>query len=100
MSARELRTDNGKRNMSAGRRIDKLLHGKSKDQQIKALTMLIDMYKENTSYIHMDRYIEAVNRKVALEKSNGISGKKPMEEGLMKGGELAAGRALSGMGGC
>ncbi len=97
---------NGKRNMSARARIDKLLKGKSRDEQIRALTMLIELYQSSNSYEHMDRYMEAVNRRAELKNNNGVSKKvsknNPMEEGIMKdeGIGLMAGMALSGVGGC
>lgn len=87
-----------RKNISAGRRMDEWLKGKTPKEQLKRLKSLLNLYQSKTD-VPMDRYIEAVNRKVSLE-SNGISKKNPMTEGLMKKCDLATAIALSGSGGC
>ncbi len=99
---RTMQGSNGK-HLSAREKVDQMIKGKPKDQQIAILKHYISESK-NRYAKELDVYVEAVNRKVALE-TNGISKKiekhKPESEGLMneKGGLVAA-MALSGMGGC
>ena len=81
--------------MSAGKRMDLWLKGKTPEEQLKRLDILIKHYKD---CMPMDRYMEAVSRKVKLE-SNGISKKKPMIEGIRDSAGLSAAMALSGAGG-
>jgi hypothetical protein len=94
----------GRRNgrMTASEKVERMVEGKPRNQQIAILNHYLAKNKDRHG-IELDVYIAAVNKKVALE-CNGISKEaeknKPESEGIMKGGELAAGRALAGLGGC
>jgi len=85
-----------RKNMSASKRMDLWLKGKNPDEQLKRLNLLVSQYKD---CMPMDRYLEAVNRKIKLE-SNGISKRKPLTEGIRDSAGLSAAMALSGLGGC
>jgi len=87
----------GKHALPAGERIDRLLEGKPKGEQMKTLRAILDYYK-TVPIPPIDRCIEARNRLVHLENSKPKA--KPMEEGLMCDRGLAVAMALSGSGGC
>ena len=94
MNARRI----ARKEISACRRMDKWLEGKTPKEQLNRVSRLLELYKSETD-VPIDRYIEAVNRKISLER-NGISKKKPMAEGPVDSQGLVAARCLSGTGGC
>jgi|GEM_PF-6890683 len=98
---RTMQGNNGK-HVSAREKVDQMIRGKPRDQQIAVLNRYIGENK-NSYAKELDVYVEAVNRKVALE-NNGISKKvekhKPESEGIMNERGLVAAMALSGSGGC
>ena len=71
--------------MNASERMDRYLEGKSEKEQLKMLNAYISLHRETKSNADMDRYVEAVNRKVSMESrmTNGVSSKEPMTEGLI-----------------